>query len=1014
MRPAVVLLAMALFGVPSIPASAQGAVTVVSRGDDELLLCALTLDNLTLNQALECYVTQRGILVPMGEVCRLIEFGIEVRGGDGRANGSLADPATRFELDMSSGSVLVAGKPGRYDPFLVEAHEDDIYVESVLLGTWLGMDVDADPHKAMVRLIPAGPLPLQLRMAREKRGGNVQGYKEWTDSGFPRVPEPYRFLSGPSIDLAFSPSADFMGTQAVGGFLPYSLLVSGDALWLNGYVSFSGDFTRKGIIDLPPSVVLGRIDPEGGLLGPLHASEVELGNNVSTTLPLLGAVGAGMGVLVSNFSLLRPSGFDFQTLEGLLLPGWDVELYVGRYLFDYRRASSEGGRYLFRDIPLNYGMNDLRLVFHGPLGEERVEEHTYNVGSNMLTPGAYNYRAVTSYEGDRPQMAFEQEIGLTKNLTIGSSLLPVFMGDTPNLYAGLSLSGYLRRLQSDLHVAYDVRDNAWSGDIGIQTEFNGLGLSFLGSGYSTSWIQPQSSNAGTLPSSAVLSPVPYAGMASVNLNGMLRTPRTTIGPFALKASYRMFRFGGEEETFVVTQSHMIWPFNLRHNIQVIRDAMGGLENYAVQGSSTATARFSVMTLNGGLSYGLYPKQTVDSLWFGPSARLTNQIQLSGMIQRNLGSDLNMVSLRIARTVNPISIGLNASWCSDNTWSVGISGSLNISRDSRSGAIVPDANGLAASSAGISARAFLDSNHNGSWDPGETPLEGVGYIVNNIKDKTRSGVDGEAFLRGIQPNRPTDVSISLATLPDVFMTSANKGLSCVPRPGYSVPLDFPVWITGEISGTVFARKGDVVSPAPGINVAVLDGHGRVVRKVRSEYDGFYLFTELLPGKYLVRIQDQKTGILAESVAGTHIDIPETGAVFDNTDLTFTRPGALAVSGEISGTVFAESDGAPTPVAYVSVVLMDGQGRSAGITQTEYDGFYSFNALQPGRYLLRIQEQASSPLIEPVRGNAISITSANASLANADITFVRPVASMPPTQNPGIAHVADPGRGTAGGP
>ena len=282
MRLTAVFLAVALFGAPLIPATAMGEVTVVTHNDDELLLCTLTLDNLMLNQALECYATERGILVPMGEVCRLIEFGIEVRGADGRASGSLADPATRFEVDMASGTVLVAGKPGRYDPLLVEAHEDDIYVESTLLGTWLGLDVEADRHRATVRLIPSGPLPLQLRIAREKRGGNVQGYMESTDSGFLRVPEPYRFLSGPSIDLAFSPNADFIGTQQVGGYLEVaeqSIIRCQEVnnmvhlgLKMHGKRGLCPKSRARGVANVPEAASAGATDPARGILHGLRRS----------------------------------------------------------------------------------------------------------------------------------------------------------------------------------------------------------------------------------------------------------------------------------------------------------------------------------------------------------------------------------------------------------------------------------------------------------------------------------------------------------------------------------------------------------------------------------------------------------------------------------------------------------------------------------------------------------------------------------------------------------------------
>ncbi len=982
-------LAIAFAGASLFPLEAQSAplvggnrqgFEVITPDEDSLLLCALTLDNLMLNQVLECYSLAPGIFIPLGTVGRLLEFAVDVQGAQGRASGSLATPKTRFELDMAAGSVSIAGKHGRYDARLIQAQEDDIYVESALLGEWLGMRIDADQHKARVMLVPFELIPLQQRIAREKRGGNTLGYKEWSDPGFPRVAEPYRLLGGPSIDLGIFPSAAFDGSGKVPTSLPFSLLVSGDALWLNGYVSLSGDFMQQGVFRSIPTVVLGRVDPDAGLLGPLHATEVELGVNVSTTLPLIGTTGVGTGFLVSNFSLLQPSSFDSQTLEGPLLPGWDVELYYNDFLLDFRKAMPEGGRYLFANIPIDFGMNDLRLVFRGPLGEERVEEHTYNVGSDMLRPGAYSYRFAGTEEGGGPQMAFEQEIGLTKNLTLESSLLPVFEGENRNLYAGLGLAGYLRSMQGDLHTAYEARNQAWAGDLGLRTQLHGMSLSFRLSGYTPTWVDPSSSSA-----------APYEALASVSLNGLLGVPHHWIGPYQLNGSYKIIQPGEEEQTFGVTQSHRLGGFSLHHDIEFIRDASGAIESYSLSGSSTATTKFSILSFDGGLAYALYPQPRVSSLWFSPTAKLARQFQVSGMVEHNLGDDLNTISLKLTRAVNPITIGLNAVWSSNNTWSVGLSGSINVSRDSRSGAIVTDANQQAESTAAISARAFLDTNHNGAWDPGEPFLEGVGFEVNSAKDRTRTAADGEAFIRGLSPNLPADVSISLSTLPDVLMTPANKGLSCVPRPGYSVPLDFPIWITGEVTGTVFAKKNGLDNPMPGIAVAICDEHGTTLKSTRSEYDGFYDFAGLLPGTYFVKIQDQSMDA-ASAGSGKEITIPPTGVFLDQVDLAIAASPPPMATGEITGTVYLEHGDELSAAAGIDVAIRDSQDMTIDTARSEYDGFYNFGRLSPGTYFVRIVDRIPNGFSGSGSGKVVTIPTNGARRDNID--FIITGARLPP--------------------
>src|SRR5690606_7801614 len=70
-----------------------------------------------------------------------------------------------------------------------------------------------------------------------------------------------------------------------------------------------------------------RMDPAGGLLGPLAATQLIAGDVDMLSGNVAGANGVGRGVFVSNRALEQPTRFGTTVLRGILPLGWDAELY---------------------------------------------------------------------------------------------------------------------------------------------------------------------------------------------------------------------------------------------------------------------------------------------------------------------------------------------------------------------------------------------------------------------------------------------------------------------------------------------------------------------------------------------------------------------------------------------------------------------------------------------------------------------------------------------------------------
>jgi hypothetical protein len=188
--------------------------------------------------------------------------------------------------------------------------------------------------------------------------------------------------------------------------------------------------------------------------------------------------------------------------------------------------------------------------------------------------------------------------------------------------------------------------------------------------------------------------------------------------------------------------------------------------------------------------------------------------------------------------------------------------MALGREPRSGAWVADWQPLAGSGA-VSARTFLDANQNGVFDPGEKPIEGAGFTMNEgSRHPVSTNSDGLAYLTRLPPRQYADIALDTSTLEDPQWLPTVKGMRILPRPGKVQRIDFPVAMTGEVDGTVYLLEGGKTRGIGNALVELVDDQGRVVASGLSASDGYYIIPAVRPGHYRARIspgQLEKLGL-----------------------------------------------------------------------------------------------------------------------------------------------------------
>ena len=170
-------------------ACALGAAAVCQEpSESDLVLLQPYVDRTRLGSGIDAYQAEDRVLVPLGELCRLLGFAIRVDPSGRSATGSFLIPKRSFRLDLDKGLVEVEGR--RWPMPRVAPLNQELYVDARSLADWFPMAVKVDLKGSALVLQPKEKLPVQEIWERENRYGTLPPNPYGEDDGLKGLPRP--------------------------------------------------------------------------------------------------------------------------------------------------------------------------------------------------------------------------------------------------------------------------------------------------------------------------------------------------------------------------------------------------------------------------------------------------------------------------------------------------------------------------------------------------------------------------------------------------------------------------------------------------------------------------------------------------------------------------------------------------------------------------------------------------------------------------------------------------------
>ncbi len=750
------------------------------------------------------------------------------------------------------------------------------------------------------------PLPLLAKIGR-------QNFKQYGD----RVSEPslpYQdaggaFVKAPAIDVSTSSTYRRQGGSDASGVDTHS-----------ANVNTVGDFAGGSLVTqlqlndgdklASARVNYKRESLDADLLGPLKARKYEIGDVSGVALPFAQSQGQELGFRVTNTDQTKNFSRPLTAISGTAIPGWDVELYRGSQLLDTVEIGDDG-YYQFSDIILFLNDNNFKLRFYGPQGEIREEDvyvpvdrsllserdGIYDVSVSLNDKNTYLKRPSTGGDVGSINIAALYEKPLSNGVTGIVGVRSNERDGVRDIVGNIGASATIGQTLVNTGIAVDDEGEA-SANLVLRRDF--AGHQFRSS---FDWT---AANFDVSDDSSLFSLTPINARdnfsSALNLNGPLFSAESMRSSYAVDSQISWDGAGDYNMQSSLGLDMGIKGMNVSGSLRHLTGS--NIDDPLVETSLNLAGRLAGNRLRLSTNYEIAPESVLSSVTASVQRDLTKKLDVEFSATKRPQFSQTEYQARLDWQAGFIRISPSIRYNSEHDFFAGLNTRFGLVRDPATESVRMFDESVTHMGM-LSAFVYLDHNGDGVFNGNDEPLKDV--IVSAPQNGRRATTDknGVALFKRMQRMKLTDVYIDNDNLPDPVWVSGFEGVSVLPREGYVAEVSFPIHLSGEIDGTIYAKsvdsQRDGVAAEPlalrNIGVSLYNDKGEVESKVVSDATGFYYFTKVPPGRYYLIIDEisaiRKSFIRPEPQP---IEIGYDGTVIYGNDL-FVRPGEGDIPSEI---------------------------------------------------------------------------------------------------------------------
>ena len=816
---------------------------------DDALLLDVRLNQYRLGDGVRGYTTPTGVCVDFADVILALDIPVRLDKKSRRATGWAFEESNTLAIDRETAQEQTKNIVRKVASDDIRDTPEGWCVSTVALSRWLGVMLSADTGNALLVVKSDKKLPAQL--AIERRARVATAAPTFDLASLPHASAPYRGIKPPAVDVVASIGG--IRDSANGNRLDanYEIYASGEV----GPVAYDARLSsdRRGV---PATLRLRayRTDPTGGLLGPLKATHVAVGDVAGLSTPLVAQSSVGRGFVVTNRPVDRPQSFDRTDFRGELPRGWDAELYRNGQLLSFANDRSDG-RYEFLDVPLQYGANRFEVVLYGPQGQVRREVKSVPVGLDSIPPKKTWYWAGADEEGRdlvnlinapvfgrrgwRGSFGLERGIDTRTSASIAAHSL---------LIEGIGRRNFgevaLRRAIGPALAEFSLAADASGGRALRAQTLAQLGLTNIS--IETIWV-----NSG-FRSDRILRDV--TGLHTLSLDHAFGKGRTSI-PVHLDA--RLTTRASGDNTLELTGrasaglGRMSFTGEIAYRDE--RRRVGSDPPAQIEAGLLANARIGRVRVRGESRFRLAPETQFQS------ATLVGEWSAGGSLLRpaewraEIGYDRSLsrarAGLGYSRRFDRLLLSASGEVASDGAVAAGLNLAFSLGPDPRRHGGIRVTSDKLASQGSALVRVYRDANMNGRRDTGERYEAGAQIAAGRIPVERLTDADGEVIVDGLEPFQPVLIGVDGSSLPDPLVQPSTPGMVVTPRPGVATVIDLPLVSTGDVDGTLVRSGGGTLE---GVDLELADPEGRTAARTRTDFDGFFIFEGVPYGRYVLRI------------------------------------------------------------------------------------------------------------------------------------------------------------------